>query len=1515
MAVGSIRMNLDFALNTSEAIKSAARLQGGMTHLIQVSAALTKHGEILNADLASTFNDVFEHVINTTDVMGLLEKHVDSAFNGIYSNKLKSALDDIYTSQLNVISSMQGINAENARFGAVQAVVESLSRSTNAAKAFAETFNNVGLSVKDGTENIIAQLTKLHSTNEKAFTKLTKVMERADELSSGLNPKQLTQYRQHMSQLSDAFSKGEINADDFAKSQDRLNYRFEVMNEKLPRLKEQIGGLFSGVRGQIIGVLGAMAIIDDAFSSQQQTVETTHRLALRNIQMFEGQSKSAASFGKTVRDMNAAIRTVGGQTQISMTKASEALNSLAEARIPGTIEDLTNLTITSVRMSQAFGISEGQAADLFKTLSLAGNLSPQGINEVAEALADVQAVWGLTGAEATEAAAQVGHVINRMSRMGSASIKNAKIVAREVGRMTTAFTRAGLSANEASQMMDRFMDPSKIEDNAYLWHTMGLTVSQGLAMMTGDASSMEGMTEKMMKSAVNLKKEYGNNPLALSAMAEAMGMTVQMVNQLASEYEREANMTSDMRKELERQATLESQAAQARESAAQALQKLAAIGNVFMQTFVMPLLDLITPLITGLGKGLSFINGFLDKLGAFGQVAKGAMGALLLFTMVTGINLIKLSSSVNGLGGAFSGLLGKVKDLAISGVKAIGTFVAKSAKSLLGTGPLGKAIEGIGDKMSKIGAEKVGPSKDLANKIKPEPKSSKFMEGMAKLPAKNLMMVGAAIFLVAGAVFLLSLSLKTLVDVIQNATAGEIFGALGIMAVIIVGLGLAVFAASKLFIASAPGLLFFGGAMLMVAGAVSIMVLSLSVLMNTIKDMDPGKIVIGIIALAVALGGLIGMAAVMAPMAMTAGVGLLFLGGALLMIAGAVSIMVLSVALLLNMIKNMDPTQIASGVNILAVALGGLAVSAIILGIASKIAGPGLLFLGGALLMIAGAASIMALSVVLLLNTINNMNFTGIGENLKVLIYALGGLAAAAIILGVAGKFAGPGLLFLGGALLMIAGAALIMALSFSTLMNTIKNMDPTQIASSVGVLAVALGGLAAIAIILGLAGKIAGPGLITFSGALLMIATAASIMVLSVALLLNTISSMNPDQIASGINVLAGALGGLIIVALALAVISKIAGTGLLIFGGALLMIAGAASIMVLSVALLLNTIKDMNPGQIASGIGVLAVALSGLILMAMVLAPAATIAGTGLLSFGAALLMVGGAVALIGAGFLLMSIAIKSLVESVNNLGPAFASNANAIAAGASAISWPLMDLAIAATLAFIPLALLGVAFVALGAGAMAVGAGLKLVAEAFNSFIEMGNELIPISLKIMGSMLLLSVGLLAVAGVGYLFGFAILGLLAIIPGLLLLGLAMNTVSNNFMNMGNGVKLFADNIGIVLTGIDQLKQKLSGVSGMSNTFVEEIGKMTEALADLKSFAGAGMINSMITMLMKPAKGSADKDNASDNAMMEKMDVIVGHLNDISSYTLRTATAVEGMEKKLNSGSGFNSQPNVNLA
>lgn len=1245
MGIGSILMNLDFAFNTSNAVKSAAKLKGGMQLLSEVSAVFENKAKIIQKNYEEAFQATYEQIIRNTDVMKGLGVEAESALNAQLTARagaLRSALDDIHTSQLNVLSGMKGINRENALFGAAQATVEAFNRSSEAGKNFSNIFKTIGLSVEDGTDGIITQLTELYSTSEKSFNKLNKVMIEADRLSKGLNPKQLTQYRQHMSQLTDAFNAGSIDANEFAKSQDRLNYRFEVMNERLPKLGQQIGGLFSGVRGQIIGTLGAFAVLDDALSSQQQTVETTHRLALRNIQMFEGQSKSAADFGKTVRDMNASIRSIGGQTQISMTKASEAFNSLAEARIPGTIDDLTNLTVTSVRMSQAFGISEGQAADLFKTLSLAGNLSPAGINEVGEALADVQAVWGLTGAEATEAAAQVGHVINRMSRMGAASIKNAKIVAREVGRMTTAFTRAGLSANEASQMMDRFMDPSKIEENAYLWHTMGLTVSDGLAMMTGDAASMEGMTEKMMMSAVNLKKEYGNNPLALQAMAEAMGMTVQMVNQLSSEYEREANMTSDMRKELERQADLESQAAQARESAAQALQKLAAIGNVFMQTFVMPLLDLITPLITGLGKGLSFINGWLDKLGGLGQAAKAAMGGLLLFTMVSGINLFKLAAPVNGLGGAFAGLLGKTKDLALGGVKWVGQFVAKTLAGLT-NGKLSDAFKSIGDKIGKLGTGSTGPAAPATAASAPPAKSSKFMEGMAKLPAKNLMMVGAAVLMVAGAVFLLSLSLKTLVEVIQGATAGEIFGALGIMAILIVGLGLAMFVASKLFTSSAPGLLIFGGAMLMVAAAVAIMVLSLSVLLNTIKDMDPATIAMGIGILAVALIGLIVAAAVMAPMAITAGTGLLFLGGALLMIGGAVAL--------------------------------------------------------------------------------------------------------------------------------------------------------------------------------------------------------------------------------------------------------------------------------MVLSVALLLNTIKDMDAGQIALGILTLAVALGGLIGMAAIMAPVAATAGAGLISFGFALLMVGGAVVLIGAGFLLMSIALKSLVESVNNLGPAFTANATAIAKGALAISLPLLGLAVVATIAFLPLAALGIAFLALGAGAAALGAGLNLIATAFNTFIEMGNQIIPVSLKIMSAMILLSIGLLAVAGVGYLFNFAILGLLAIIPGLILLGMAMGVVSNSFMNMGNGVKLFAENIGIVLTGIDQLKQKLSGISGMSNTFVEEVGKMTEALSELKSFAGAGIINGMITMLMKPAKGSADKDTDNTSAMTETMNQMVGHLEDISSYTSRTALAVEKIVDKMSNPSVFDTKPRVNLA
>jgi len=1003
LAVNSLKMNLSFLFNATDLTRGLNRAAKSFEHADKVSKFM--RDEKLFGSATIGINNIQDALRNTTVAAGATGETIRSIMNSPFSGDYLNTLDQVMAGTQKIGDNLGVISQETINWASMQAGVDASKKAAEQIEDLNKHFEKMGIFLEGNQlQNFTVEMTKLNVESPKLAKSLHGVVEEAQELHKGMDLKQQMLYREHLMKLTEALDKGEISMKDYIKSQKLLNYQTDVINNKLPELKKQLGGLFSGPLGQLTGGVAAFSSVTDAINAQDQALQTVHQTAMQNANIFYGQEKSAQNFTKTVWDMDAAVRDVGGATQISMAKAAEAINSLAAARVPGTIKDLKDLAITSVQMQQAFGIAEGQAAQLIQTLSLAGGLDKKSIKEVGEAFADVQSTLGLTSEEATEAASTVGRVINRMSQMGASSIKNAKIVAREVAKMTATFTRAGLSAQDASAMMDRFMDPTKIEDNAFLWSQMGISVADGLQMMTGDASSMEGMTEKLTKAAIDLKQQYGDNPLALQAMAEAYGMTIQQVNQLSGEYERQLKLGPEQRKEMEAQATLEKQAAQSKESLSKKIDQLAAVGNMLIATFVMPLMDLFMGFINYIAMPvINFFGGIVDWIKTtipFGKeivgVIQGIIGAILLFTLLTQINVFKMLGSFNLLKGAkgFGGLFSSVIDGAKGAIGAFGAF----GKSIIDNAKAGMSpLKNLGDSFKNAFGNKPPAAPGPAGSIPPtpdasgagpkpppeppKPKGPSFLEQLSKVKASTLFALAGAILAVGAAIFLIAYGFSLLADSLQKLDLGQLLTLFGLAIVIMGGFALILNVLSK----SLQNLGTVGwpaaGVLLAIGAAIFLIAAGFSLLALSIAALNTNQLIALVGLVIIIMGGFIAMVFALAsatPALATASAGLTALGISMLLIAGAIAIVVLSVAALvlaLSTAPNILTSLVGLGAGLVAlgvalITFGSIIMAALIpigIGIGTLAAlGVALLILGASLAMVAPYLAMAGTSMMLL---------------------------------------------------------------------------------------------------------------------------------------------------------------------------------------------------------------------------------------------------------------------------------------------------------------------------------------------------------------------------------------------------------------------------------------------------------------------------------------------------------------------------------------------------------------------
>lgn len=714
-----------------------------------------------------------------------------------------------------------------------------------AGQALEDTFTKIRLEGKIGSD-IIEKLTKNFDnlgesiTNERDLVYVQKLFEVLNE-----SKKTVSDVEKLNKSIDDMIQK--------KKAVDSLKNSFQSLFGVMPNGTELLLKLAYRV--------GAFSAFQDAANAQDRMVRT---LSSMGMMAKEGRNE--------LGQLTTSVLKVGTATQIMATDATEAISQLFNMRVvnPRNFADAEELAIMTVRMGQAFDMSTEQAAQFTKSLKIIGGLGVSEIKGAADAVANVQNSLGLTSQEAGEVFTQIGFMTRRMKAFGG-TVKNIQVMTTNVAKLSVTFEKAGLAASEANELLNRMLDPTKIEENVLLYQGLGMTVQDGFKMMTGDGQQFNNMSERMIGLAKKLQAQYGQSPLALQAMAEAYGLSLEQVSSLSKMTEKEIALQKE-------QASLEEQANKAREGMKKSWDRVMASLNIIIQAFIMPLINFITPIIKGFADFVTLISNLIDTLPILGDIIKFVLGALL-FTFLLGIgkqiltlipNIGLLGKAFGGIGNAIAGAAGKFKD-----------FISNALLSTKSGGVLSKIggfLGGAGKKTPTIpAADTPGPS------TTPVPaQKSGFLDQLKGLDPKVLLAIGAAILMIGAAISMVVLSMALLMNVMKGMTAGEIIGGISIL-VVIMGSFIAMVAilAGVSTAAAAPiaalggAILMIGGAIALVVASVALLVLSMAFLFTVMKDTVGGEMIAGILTLTNAL---LMMVAVVGPGFFVMGAALLSLG-------------------------------------------------------------------------------------------------------------------------------------------------------------------------------------------------------------------------------------------------------------------------------------------------------------------------------------------------------------------------------------------------------------------------------------------------------------------------------------------------------------------------------------------------------------------------------------------------------------------------------------------------------------
>jgi len=470
-------------------------------------------------------------------------------------------------------------------------------------------------------------------------------------------------------------------------------------------MKDGFANKISGMKRYIsiaLGLSSIQQIFTEILNVQNELARSTFQMGRFATAGYDNISKGAQraiasnqDYRKSIRqatdDLMVANREVATATQSSMSEVGTTMAELMNMRVAsGSIDDLQELSNTSMLLQKGLGLSSGAANQFVKDLSLVGGIGAKDIKNAAQELSYVQQNLGLTSEEAQLVGSTVGTLMRQFRTFGG-SAKDVAIVTKEVGKMTAAFSSVGLAASDAQQILNDMMNPDNLGKSIMLWNQMGMSAAEGMAMMQGQGSNMEGMTERMVIAAKNLKEQYGGNIYALKAMAEASGMTLAQVQAL-SEYD--ATRLADMKK----QASLEQAAAAARQGLNDQWLRFKNQILIVLQGALLPTLKILGQIMEWLISGIAKLNTWMDKIASKSKKHGDIIRALLSNGLIAIILIIKnlkiVGFLVKGLGGIFGSVFGGIFGGALNRVKGLFGSVTKQGKGFSGMiSSIGKAFE------------------------------------------------------------------------------------------------------------------------------------------------------------------------------------------------------------------------------------------------------------------------------------------------------------------------------------------------------------------------------------------------------------------------------------------------------------------------------------------------------------------------------------------------------------------------------------------------------------------------------------------------------------------------------------------------------------------------------------------------------------------------------------------------------------------------------------------------------
>lgn len=503
-----------------------------------------------------------------------------------------------------------------------------------------------------------------------------------------------------------SFKGAKKEVDSFDESFDEASNKSGKFKQKATQVKDSLLDMVKGVSSSTIAMLGLGGGMLSLVSSSFQIIQNMGTLAdsLRELSTDTGNTSKAVG----------TLYAAWGNSLGNMQQLESAMHSLNNAGIP-LGKQFTELTSLMGDLDQMTGISADSWGHFTGSLAFNFKATTQDIRDITSAVISS----GLKGQQMQVVMESISKAVEHVGYSAKDSKEMVKALAQSISASVGVFQKLGISAQSATQFLDKMIDPNEFQNNAQLFARLGISADDFFKSMESGQGSMDLMN-KMMTNLPDLANKLSSiqNPFQRFNIAKQMGLPMEMVSKLAGKTRDEIQemMQTQMQKaksdEALKKKKEEAKASQARFNEMlemlkmQALAPIVALVSKHLPTFI----KILTSLANLANSFFTMLSPLLDKLATgLGEIAS---------YLVEGANKFLAAIRTGNLDGFIQYLLSGFKKgidwFVKSGIPLIISFLKQAVKGVFefaAKNPLTTGTALVGGLLAKKFFGKKGESK------------------------------------------------------------------------------------------------------------------------------------------------------------------------------------------------------------------------------------------------------------------------------------------------------------------------------------------------------------------------------------------------------------------------------------------------------------------------------------------------------------------------------------------------------------------------------------------------------------------------------------------------------------------------------------------------------------------------------------------------------------------------------------------------------------------------------------